>query len=458
MPKKPLQDIVPKPSVPRRVVREEDNEVEIPPRVTPPRTQPTPPRYAPPKKESQPSFIEPPTTIKRSYPSSSRKRRFPWLLGGVAVIAVLVVVGLLLSFVFSGASVTVHPRHQDAFINGDFIATQDNVPGQLQFKTTALEKVASKEVPATKSEDVNERATGKVTIYNNFDDKPQRLITNTRFETKDGKIFRIRDSVTVPGKKTGTDGTVTPGSIEATVTADEPGEAYNIGPAEFKIPGFEGTPRYDGFSATSKDPMAGGFQGKRNTIEDAQLTAIQSELEASLKTELIDQAKKPDQVPEGYYAFDGAYFYQFEVLPIENSGNNVKVQVKGVLHNVLFDNQQFAEHLASAAIAGYDNTSIALENPADIKVGVAPIEQDLEEETPWQNTTIKVHVEGTGKFVWQFDEEQLKKDLAGKEKVALPTILGGYPSIEKAEVAVRPFWNSSFPEDSKKITVTKSLD
>lgn len=460
MPKKPLQDIVPKPSIPRRVVREEEQETDLPQAAAPKKTE---------QKKDEPvsstaSYQESRRASADEYPEPlirkqrSSKKRFPWLLtGGVGIVALVVVV-FLLSFAFSGATITVYPKHQDAFVNGDFIATQESVPGQLQFKTTAIEKTISKEVPATKSENVNERATGKITIYNNFDDKPQRLITNTRFETKDGKIFRIRNSITVPGKTTDSSGAGVPGSIEATVTADEPGESYNIGPSDFKIPGFEGTPRYDGFYASSKGPMAGGFEGKRNTIEDSERTAIQNDLEASLKTDLTAQAKQPEQIPDGYYAFDGAYFYEFEVLPIENDGNNVKIQVKGVLHNVLFDHAQFAGHLASAAIAGYDNTDITLENPADIKVTVAPIEADLEQETPWQNTTIKVHVEGTGKFVWQFDEDQLKKDLSGKEKAALPTILKSYPSIEKTEVVVRPFWKSAFPDNIEKITITKSLD
>lgn len=451
MPKKPLQDIVPKPSVPRRVIREEQTEVETLPPV---RSRPLPP---PPPQPPRPA-------TRREVPDEptsryiGKRKRFPLLWGTVGIVVLLAIAGLLLSIVFSGASITVHPKYQEAFLNGEFIATQDNIPGQLQFKTTAIEKVAVREVPATKSEVVSQRATGKIMIYNNFDDKPQRLITNTRFETKDGKVFRVLEPVTVPGKKTGADGAAVPGSIEATVTADEPGESYNIPPSEFKIPGFEGTPRYDGFYATSKNPMSGGFEGKRNTVEDEALAQIQTELETSLKTELAEQSKKPDQMPEGYYAFEGAFFYQFEKMPIENSGDNVKIQVKGTLHNVLFDQAQFAKHLATAAIAGYDDATIVLENPDEIKVTVATLEEDMQAEMPWQNTSIRVRVEGTGKFIWQFDETQLKADLAGKEKAALQTILSSYPSIEKAEVTVRPFWNSSFPDDQEKIVVTKSLD
>lgn len=439
MQKRPLQDIVPKPSVPRRVTRAESDAVDFTPKSETPVTQTN-------KKV-------PPTPFK-----PYKKRRFPLLPLAGAVVFVVVLVGILLSIMFSGATVTVHPRHQEAFVNGNFIATQDDVPGQLPFKTVTAEKVASKEVPATKSEQVEERASGKITIYNNFDATPQRLIKNTRFESKDGKIFRINESITVPGKKVGTDGTAVPGSVEAVVFADAPGDTYNIPASEFKIPGFEGTDRYNGFYATSKEPMTGGFKGTRNSIDDTALASIRAELENQVKTDLSAQTNTPEQVTEGYYSFKGASFFELESLPIENVGDNVKLQVKGTLHTALFDKAQFAAHLASAAIAGYDNTDIVLENPDDLKVTITPIDQDLESEMPWQNKSLRVEIHGTGKFVWQYNEEQLKKDLSGKEKDALNSILSGYPSIEKAEVAIRPFWKKTFPQEVGKIKIIKKLD
>ena len=80
--------------------------------------------------------------------------------------------------------------------------------------------------------EIERRASGKIIVFNNYSTNSQRLIARTRFETLEGKIYRIRDAVVVPGISD-KDGRKTPGSIEVTVFADEPGEEYNIGYTDF---------------------------------------------------------------------------------------------------------------------------------------------------------------------------------------------------------------------------------
>jgi len=96
------------------------------------------------------------------------------------------------------------------------------------------------------------RAYGTMTIFNDTD-IPQRFIRNTRFESPNGKIFRIPQSVTIPAKT----GNV-PGSITSTVFADTTGPEYNIPPTNFTVPGFKGTDRYNLFYGRSYQPMSGG--------------------------------------------------------------------------------------------------------------------------------------------------------------------------------------------------------
>ncbi len=77
-------------------------------------------------------------------------------------------------------------------------------------------------------------------------------MVRTRFLALDGKIFRLTKGITVPGAKI-VEGKIIPSSIEAAVIADQPGEAYNIGPvSRFSIPGLKGTPKYEAFYAESK--------------------------------------------------------------------------------------------------------------------------------------------------------------------------------------------------------------
>lgn len=70
-------------------------------------------------------------------------------------------------------------------------------------------------------------AKGTVTIFNNYSNA-QTLVEKTRFETADKKLFRLDRRVTVPAG----------GKVTATVTADQVGDAYAIGPTKFTIPGL----------------------------------------------------------------------------------------------------------------------------------------------------------------------------------------------------------------------------
>lgn len=72
--------------------------------------------------------------------------------------------------------------------------------------------------------------------------------------------------------------------------------------------------------------------------------------------------------------------------------------------------------------------------------------------------TFSFTLTGTPTIAWTFDHEQLKQDLAGAAKNTLPSVLGNYPAIERAEAVIRPFWKRSFPGNADDITITETLD
>lgn len=103
----------------------------------------------------------------------------------------------------------------------------------------------------------SKKATGKITVYNNYSTTPQRLILNTRFQSPDGRIYRLATSLMVPGK-TIMNGKETPGSVDAVVIAEEEGAQYDIGPTRFTIPGYIGDPRYESMYGVSMEEITTG--------------------------------------------------------------------------------------------------------------------------------------------------------------------------------------------------------
>ena len=153
---------------------------------------------------------------------------------------------------------TITPKQNKTLVDAQFVAALDAGVGELTYEIMTIEKTDSKKIVAAGREEIEEKASGKIVIFNDFNTSSQRLIKNTRFETPEGLIYRINRSIVVPGQKT-EDGEKVPGSIEVTVYADEAGDKFNISLTDFTVPGFKGSPRFEKFYARSKTPMAGGF-------------------------------------------------------------------------------------------------------------------------------------------------------------------------------------------------------
>lgn len=411
------------------------------------------------------------TPIRNTSYDSIPERRIPlrgarvdktWTLLALLVGAVVVATAVILSVLFAGADVTVYPKQDTVVANASFTAQESGENGALPFQRMVIERTAVEEVTAQAEQEVEERAQGVITIYNEYSDAKQRLIKSTRFEADDGKIYRIRESVEVPGKKQ--DGT--PGSVEATVYAEEPGVNYNRGPSTFSIPGFKGAPQEGKIYAKSTGDITGGFAGIKRTIDEAdRLKAMQS-LETKLRDELLAEIAASNDKPAGYRSFSDAVFFEFSTLPDESAeGEKVRVSLSGKLHALLFEESTLASRLAQLTIGSYEGSRIRVDNMSELSVRVAPVrvDENTPVQTPWTSSSYTVSVSGKTVFIWEFDAEAFGRDLAGKDKAILEApaadgILGAYPGIDRAHATVRPFWKSTFPEDPADIRVIVKLD
>lgn len=369
-----------------------------------------------------------------------------WIIAGVTIVVFV----LAFSLLFSGTTVTITPKQRDVRIDGQFTSYQQADVGQLAHEVMVVEESAERTVPATGEETVEERASGRIVIFNNFDESNQRLITNTRFETPDGLIYRIDEPVVVPGQKTNADGDTIPGEIEVVVYADEPGERYNIGLTDFTIPGFKGGPRFDAFIARSRTPMTGGFVGTRLTAAEADIERARSEIRTELERTLRERIRA--EAPESFFLFDDAMFLTYESLPQGEAGNEVVVREKATLHAIVYRAEDLARFIATQTVAGYEQEPISLRNSDALTYALAA-EETLR---PWEGDDVSFVLQGDVTLEWRYDTESLKRDLAGRSKDALPTILSGYPSIQEANVSLRPFWRRTFPNDTEKVTIKRA--
>lgn len=466
MKKNIVQDVV----FPKRSIRD----VELPSRrrettTAPTRSRPKITRHETPVQEEYeesvpshtPASFEsriPPHTPRASYafdydtdvPPHKESRLGLWVSLAVFIVAL----GFGLSALFVSAEVSVTPKIKTIPINAPLTASKDRPSGEFGYQVVSVSASLDKTVPAGASQKVDKKASGTIVIYNNASDEPQKLIANTRFETADGKVFRIATPVSIPGRKT-ENGKKVPGSIEAVVTADQAGESYNIDLTDFTIPGLKGDPRYTTLYARSKTAMTGGFSGEMKVVEASLEKSTQTELEIALKAKLKNDIIS--QIPVDFILFADGVSYDIQALSQKNTdkADEASLELKGSAHAVIFDRALLSKAIVdlykdSIDTAGQTLSVINLADLTFVLGGNSKISQNM-------TTPITFTLTGDAKLEWLFDESMLKNDLLGIKKTDLSGLLQAkYPSIESAKVKIRPIWKRSFPVDPSEVTIVKS--
>ena len=375
-----------------------------------------------------------------------RKRKGTWL----AIGATLLILVFTVLAIFDGATLAYVPKSAAISFDNDVYTAAKSGEGELLYSVVKLSGDKGLEVPASGTTEVSRKASGTIIVYNNASSEPQRLVETTRFETPDGLVYRIPDAIVIPGRKT-VSGVTEPGSIETIVYADVGGAKHNIALSDFTLPGLKGGTRFTTIYARSKTPMSGGFVGTEKVVSDEDKARVKAELEQVLKEELISEAVA--QVPEEFVLFPSLSFVTFEDLPQTASANTESVMVnkRANLSGVMFKKSDLSNHLSLEKIARTPSELvdiIALESLNLSFVSTPPSDLLLSPE-------INFSVTGEVTALWRTDEVALKADLVGKHKKDIPSILNNYPTVVQATATTRPFWKSSFPSDSAKISIKK---
>ncbi|MDB5224618.1 MAG: hypothetical protein JWO43_240 [Candidatus Adlerbacteria bacterium] len=381
-------------------------------------------------------------------PASRTPRRRIWVwLGGIIILAALGVI--LLSSMFDSATVSVHPHAATVTATGPITASPSGTAGAtLTYQTMSVNRTASSSVTASGSSQVTKTASGQVTVYNTYSTAPQQLITNTRFAAPDGKIYRIHSAITVPGTTKAADGSVKPGTVTATIYADQPGEAGNRTDAtQFTIPGFQGDPRYTKFYAQSTAPIAGGFVGTQPTVAPADLATAQNTMKQALSSQV--NAAITSSVPDGFIVIPGTVSVSYGEVVQTASGDSAALLTQTATGNAaMVRSSDLAQALAVQAVADYKQEPIAFADPSTVAL-TSNVASSSASVGP-----LSITISGSPALVWQFDTDAIKQALIGKPKSSFEGIIGAFkPSVEAAEATLRPFWKSSFPSDPNKITV-----
>lgn len=342
----------------------------------------------------------------------------------------------------------------EASLNHEFVAEKSPTSNALAFQYMSLEETMQKEVPAVEEKKVQYKASGNVVIYNVYNGNSQRLIKNTRLETPDHKIFRIRDSVVVPGAKMVNGKVATPGSVLAVVDAELPGKEYNIGLADFTIPGFKESKdleRYAKFTARSVEtsPIKGGFLGTIKVPADEDVVRVRTEIKEALKEVALKKAEA--EIPPEVSFFPGSIILTFEEVSPDLSVETAnKVVMKATVSVFFFDTELLTKKIMDVVFPDYEGGPLSVRNISEISFS---FKEAVNNVILSDISRITFTLVGEPSFVGKIDTKKITTEIVGKEKKDFSTYIDSQKNIQKADAFIRPFWKTVFPVDPTQIEI-----
>lgn len=362
-------------------------------------------------------------------------------------IVLILVIAFAVSAFFKKATIKVSPKQEEKNISESFLAKKDVATG-MSFQTVTVSKDIERTAKATGEEKVDRKSSGKIIIYNNYNNQPQKLVATTRFQTPEGLIYRLVSPVTVPGREV-KDGKTVPGSVEVTVEADKAGVSYNIGLKDFTIPGFKGDPKYTSIYARSKTEMTGGFTGMQKVVSKEALETADKEMKAELEATLLKDIEA--QIPANFISYKEGLSFDFEqtVQVPDTTKEDVVLRKKAKVTAIIFDKGLLSKALLSKLMPEVESEAVKISNLSSLGFTLNSLSDS--------DKLVSFTISGNAIFVWVFDENKLKTELLGLSKKSAKVVISQYPAVSEAWIETKPFWNQNIPRDPENVSLVNTL-
>ncbi|MFA5947770.1 MAG: hypothetical protein WC806_02250 [Candidatus Gracilibacteria bacterium] len=306
-------------------------------------------------------------------------------------------------------------------------------------------------------------SSGKLTIVNTTNTS-WPLAPKTRFQTEDGLVFRISNSITVPSASAASG----PGKIEAFVTADPVdsygeviGERGNIGPSKFMLPGLKEDSRSKLYAESSAN-MTGGITDFISFITPEDINAAKERLKQELIKDAVTKLKsdikekeKLEEKTNTYMLLEGDNSIKIGEVKIQNVDSIVGQEVKQF--------QVVGEVFTSGV---YYNRNDMLEIlKSELLLKKSP-QKDLvrinEDSTSyrifeWDTAAGKIKLTANIKGIEQYsiDENKengkrlltkIKQHIVGKEIEEAKIYIQNLPEVNKVDIESWPVWAPTIPK------------
>jgi len=384
-------------------------------------------------------------------PVKKTRRHFGGKKIAVSVIALLLLilgVGWIFGAFWGKAEISLSFKKTPWQYSGKITASKtisqvDADKGYLPAEVFSQPKNVTRLFPASGVAQVSQKATAKILIYNAYSSSKQTFVATTRFAAPDGKIFRLDNAIVVPGAGI-KDGKIIPSSIEASVTADKAGAEYNVGPFnKLSVPGFKGTPRYDGFYGVMSRQASGGFVGSKKVATEQDLSSGKEKTSQGLKDAL--QGVFLNDLSPGFNILGVASSTSITKLVANKSTDaegNFSVFGEALFRAIGFRDEDVKSLARTLMLKDYPDMDFA-----ELKLDYQDVKPDF------VSGQLTFSLVADGIIRPQFSADDLKVKIAGKPLGEARTTIIILPDLTNAKISLWPFWLSELPKDMGKINI-----
>jgi len=320
--------------------------------------------------------------------------------------------------------------------------TEDKVfPGKL----IEANKEQTQKFPATGKKNLGGKASGTITITNNFDSTNHALAIGTKVANS-SKTFLTKKAVTVPGA-TLQNGGIVPGSVKVDIEAENPGSDYNIKAGSFTILGLPSN-QQKLITAASTADLAGGFtkevQVVSQTDYDAAKKQLLDKMTEDLDKELKTQAKTLKVLDKAVVFPDP----EIVAMPkVDEEATEFELKIKSKKQILAFDFGEFKDFLLKLLEKEAPSDKMVT-IPSDDNIGfvVNLATYDKEELNLAANIEAKISS--------RISAEKIKSQIIGKSATDVINFINGQDGVSKTEIKFWPdFWHK-MPDLAQNITVS----
>ncbi len=377
--------------------------------------------------------------IEVSEPEQQHQSNKVYRLIAVAFFVIAVFIAVFAVYMaFSRANVTVLSEQQgveaELIVDVSARPSDDEVLGSVY----QLSKSTSQTFNSSSIVTIDMNAEGEVEISSDLY-RDQTLIASTRLMTEDGLLFRIKDTVVVPGF----------GRVRAQVFSDEAGEVGELSEGtEFTIPGLNESTRAF-FTVRSVGQMSGGKKEVRmvtptdiTKAEDLLLSRLEDEIAEALR----EKAREDDAPMSGeLFIYETTRSTSDVAAGEEAVAFTLTVAVNG--QAVFYDEAGFEQRVRQM---------LADKLPFDRMLTQLNLDDSdmTAEKVDLIGKRANVRVAARGQSVLSTEASGLDSEkLVGITTNAAVQYLESLDGVSSASVKIKPFWARRLPNTADHINV-----